>query len=194
MLKHCFSFMVAAALVVVSGSFAKADTYSIASVWSTGSTPNGNLVDYTGDGTFVWNGGATFSLVSFTFTETYYQSCGGYPHANVPCGTLPAVIWTATPQDGQIGNGNETLELGNSAHGLDCSGSSCVTVVLSSPLTLAGSGHTFTGTVASTTQDPNTGFVSGTVTDLPEPSAIALLAAVSGFLGFVIFRRRKLVK
>lgn len=193
MAKQFLRFMVAAALVVVSGSFAKADTYSIVSEWQIGQSQYGSQIDIAGDGTFTWNG-TTFSNISFTFTETSAQStaCGG--QYQLPCETLPYVLWTATPQDGQLSNAN-TFELGNSpAPGLDCSGTSCVTVVLSAPLTLAGSGHTWQGTASSSSQTPNTSFVSATVTDLPEPSAIALLGTVSGILGFVIFRRRKLVR
>ena len=192
MIKQCVRFMVAAALVVVSGSFAKADTYSIVSDWSTGSTANGNLVDYTGDGTFSWNG-TTFSLISFDFTETYYQSCGGYPNALVPCGTLPDVLWTATAADGELNYPNPNdFVIGDGTN--DCSGASCINVLLSGPLALGGASAPVLYGVSGTTQDPNTGFVSATVTDLPEPSAVAVLATVSGILGFVIFRRRKLVQ
>ena len=195
MVKQCFKFMVAAALVVVSGSFARADTYSIVSNWSTGSTGNGNLVDYTGNGTFNWNG-AAFSLISFQFTETYYQSCGGYPHASVPCGTLPAVQWTATAKDGELNYpGPNDLVIRDGVSGYVAE-PNCITLKLSGPLALGGTSAPILNSViaGSTTQDPNTGLVSATVTDLPEPSALAVLATVSCILGFVIFRRRKLVE
>jgi hypothetical protein len=176
MVKQSLKFMMAAALLVVSGSFARADTYSVVSDWHTGSTQFNDLVTYTGDGTFNWNG-TTFSNIVFSFTETS------------PTNT---VLWSAAPTDGELLNSNTELIIGSS--GTDC-GVYCVEITLNgavttgSPLALQGTG---------VYSQPNTTFDSATVTDtshpLPEPSAIALFGTVSGILGFVIFRRRKLVR
>ena len=188
MIKQCVRFMVAAAFVVVSGSFAKADTYSIVSSWSTGATQYDDLVTYTGDGTFNWNG-TTFSLISFDFTETSYQT----PATGNLVTDTNNVIWTATPSDGELNYPSANhLVIGDGTN--DCSGANCINVLLSGPLALGGASAPVLYGVSGTTQDPNTGFVSATVTDLPEPSAVAVLATVSGILGFVIFRRRKLVQ
>lgn len=201
MVKQCFKFMVAAALVVISGSFAKADTYSIVSSWSTGSTANNNLIQFTGDGTFTWNG-STFSNISFTFTETSAATgaCGPASY-QYPCVTLPTVLWTATANDGELNYPSpHDLILGNGVS--DCGGPSCVTILLSGPLALGGtSAPVLTGLSGNGAYTPlgmqnthNEILVSATVTDLPEPSAIAVLGTVSGILGFVIFRRRKLIR
>jgi hypothetical protein len=187
----------AAALVVVSGSFAKADTYSIVSNWSTGQAEFGDLVTYTGDGTFNWNG-TTFSLISFDFTETSFETCPAGQSCPPTGGVVTDtnnVIWTATPNDGELNYPSANhLVIGDGTN--DCSGTNCINVLLSGPLALGGaSAPVLYGVISgSTTQDPNTGLVSATVTDLPEPSAVAILATVSGILGFVIFRRRKLVQ
>jgi hypothetical protein len=194
MVKQCFGFMAAAALVVASGSFAKADTYSIVSDWSTGSVANSNLNTFTGDGTFDWNG-TTFSLISFDFTITSQTAECGKQTYELPCFTTPHVLWTANANDGELNYPSANhLVIGNGT--TDCNGASCINVLLSGPLALGGtSAPVLTGIVnGSTTQDPNTILVSATVTDLPEPSAIAVLATVSGILGFVIFGRRKLVE
>jgi hypothetical protein len=205
MIKKGIRFMLAAALVVVSGSFAKADTYSVVSSWSTGSLAFDNLDTFTGDGTFTWNGttvtGPSFALptgftnISFTFTETSVETCSA--PFTPPCSQTPEnnVLWTASNTDGaydtfQPPSPHGTLDLGNGT--FDCAGTNCVTIALSAPFTQAGAGATWTG--LSGTSAPNTNFVSATVTDLPEPSAIAVLATVSSILGFVIFRRRKLVR
>lgn len=182
--------MVAATLLVVSGSFAKADQYSVVSAWQTGSSANDDLDTFTGNGTFDWNG-TTFSNISFDFTETSIETCSA--PFTPPCVQSPTnnVIWTATSNDGELLNGNKLVILGNGP--FDCAGTSCVQITLASPLTQAGFGVTFQG-VSGFTQDPNTTFNSATITDLPEPSAIAVLGTVSGILGFVIFRRRKLVR
>jgi hypothetical protein len=184
--------MAAVALVVVSGSFAKADTYSIVSDWQTGQAQFNNVDTFTGDGTFSWNG-TTFSLISFSFTETSVETCSA-PFTQ-PCVQTPTdnVLWTATPTDGELNYPSPNhLVLGNGVN--DCSGASCINVLLSGPLALGGTSAPVLTGLSGTTQDPNTGFLSATVTDLPEPSAIAVLATVSGILGFVIFRRRKLVR
>jgi len=198
MVKQCLRYMVAVALVVVSGSFAKADQYSIVSNWSYGSLGNGDLTTYTGDGTFTWNGTA-FSNVSFTFTETSYQICNPPNQYQPGCVVPPAVLWSVVGgNDGEIASflGPNTLVLGNNAAGNDCAGPDCVEIKLSVPLTLGGA-STPTLTSSNGVEQgvaPQPSLVSATITDLPEPSAIALLATVSGILGFVIFRRRKLVQ
>jgi hypothetical protein len=194
MIKQCFRFVVAAALVVVSGSFAKADTYSIVSSWA-----DGSAYKFTGVGTFNWNG-STFSDISFTFTETKQGTCGVY---GIVCVITPAVLWTATPTDGELTPSDSvahpTLVIGANPGG-DCStpAGECVEIELSSKLVLGGtSTPTLTGLVAGSSVQgvsPQPSLVSASVTDLPEPSAIAALATVSGVLGFVIFRRRKLVR
>jgi hypothetical protein len=212
MVKQSLKFMMAATLLVVSGSFAKADTYSITSDWTTGSAANNNLDTFTGVGLFTWDGttvtGANFALptgftnISFTFTETSIETCT-HPFTQ-PCVQSPTntVLWTASSTDGafdtfQPPSPHGTLDLGNGT--FDCAGANCVTIALSAPLT-TGSPLTVTG--ISGTSAPNTTFKDATITDvthqatnqgsLPEPSAVGLLCTVSGLLGVVIFRRRKL--
>jgi hypothetical protein len=192
MVKQSLKFMMAATLLVVSGSFAKADTYSIVSDWTTGSLANGNLNTFTGDGTFSWNG-TTFSNISFDFTITSQTAECGKQSYELACYTTPAVLWTATANDGELFGSND-LVIGNNIAGNDCAGPSCISVLLSGPLALGGTSAPILHGVSGTTQDPNTTFKDATVTDLPEPSAIAVLGTVSGILGFVIFRRRKLVR
>lgn len=199
MIKQAFKFIVAATLLVASGSFARADTYSVVSDWTSGSAYFGDLVTYTGDGTFDWDG-TTFSNISFDLTETSYETCTGNcpPNAGTVTDTNN-VIWTATDNDGALYSSNTLLVLGDNVNGSDCSGPDCVGIFLSGalatsgPLALSGtSGFEFA---------QNVSFVDATVTDtsytggaLPEPSAVALLGMVSSILGFVIFRRRKLVR
>jgi hypothetical protein len=195
MAKQSMKFMMAVALLVVSGSFAKADTYSITSDWAYGGNPA--IATFTGNGTFDWDGTTVtaptfviptgFTNISFSFTVTggaYASSFNG---------------WTASSTDGAYVTNTGILDIGNGT--FDCNGGSCISLVLSGPL-VTGGPLTLTGiSNGSSTQDPNSVLIDATVTDithaqgaLPEPSAIALLGTISGILGFVIFRRRKLVQ
>ena len=206
--------MMAATLLVASGSFAKADTYSITS----GIGPRGVqrrmcLDTFTSVGLFIPLGhgttvtGANFALptgftnISFTFTETSIETCYAtaaratlrgecHQHGSLrPPQALNGAFDTFQPP-----SPHGTLDLGNGT--FDCAGANCVTIALSAPLT-TGSPLTVTG--ISGTSAPNTTFKDATITDvthqatnqgsLPEPSAVGLLCTVSGLLGVVIFRR-----
>ena len=188
MVKQSLKFMMAATLLVVSGSFAKADTYQVNSTWDR----SGDV--FTGNGTFDWDG-STFSNISFNFT--------GDPSS--PYTNVYFFDWTATSNDGEINSflGPNTLVLGDNPSGNDW----CVRariVSRSSCLAHSTLGATLplTSTVGSE-EDSNQILVSATISDVkiqgtnsgavPEPSAVGLLCAVSGLLGVVIFRRRKLV-
>src|SRR5579885_2823777 len=106
MFKHSFKFLFSAALLLVSASWARADTFSIVSKWHTGNVLFGNLDSMTGNGTFTWNG-STFSNIVFSFT-----------------GSKPSDNWTATSTDGELLSGNTLLIVGNGSS--DCNGTSCV--------------------------------------------------------------------
>jgi hypothetical protein len=200
--KQGFSFLAVAALLVVAGSSAKADDYSVVSVWTIGSPGHQDTI--TGNGTFDWNG-TTFSNISFAFTLTSQGSeCGVYSY-ELPCYTpLPHVLWSDTHQNLQfesVQDGPSNTFVMNLVFGdgtSDCNGTpptggSCADFIMTQSQLPTSAGLSFSPTGGST-QTPNTTFKSATITDLPEPSAVALLGAVSGILGFVIFRRRKLVQ
>jgi len=177
MVKRSLRFIMSATLLVASGSFARADNYSISSNWHIGSaSPDA----YTGNGTFTWNG-SSFSNVVFTFTDTEADDAGN--------------TWTAAPTDGELLSSNKELIIGNS--GTDCA-VSCVGITFSSAVT-TGSAQTLTvsGSANGFSQTPNSIFDNATLTDtsfgggVPEPSAIILLATVTGILGVNAIRRRK---
>lgn len=179
MVKQSLKFLLSATLLVASSSFARADTYSIVSSWTTGSTQFADLVTYTGDGTFTWNGSA-FSGISFSFDET---------------SPTPGTTWTATSTDGELLSSNKDLIIGNGTS--DCNGTSCVNIVFGSAIT-TGSSLVLAG-VSGTTQTPNTTFVSATLTDtshpssVPEPNSVILLLTVLMAAGLVVGKRLRRV-
>jgi hypothetical protein len=173
-----------ATLLVVSGSFARADTFSITSSWHTGSATFGSLDTYSGDGTFDWTSGATITNVVFSFVRL--------THDTFTSGDALGTLWTAaTPANPGIANGGLTLEIGTS--GSDCGGTggSCIVLSLASAISAIG-GFTTTGTSGST-QNPNTFFDSATLSDtnhagtpaIPEPNSVILLLTVLVSAGLV---------
>ncbi len=189
MLKQSFRFMLSAALLVASGSFARADTFSIVSSWHTGSALYGNLDTFTGNGSFTWDGSA-FSNVAFSFV-----------------GSLPSdpadKNWTASSGDGELLSSNTDLILGNGSQ--DCNGLSCVSIFFASPVTI-GSPLVLQG-ISGTSQDPNTYFDSATLTDtsytgsgsgsdqtsVPEPDSVILLLTVLMVVGLAVGRKLRRV-
>lgn len=166
-LNRVFSLLLPATLLVVAGSIARADIFTIDSSWHTGSSQYGNLVTFTGDGTFELVG-TTFSLISFQFINT----------------TTNTVVWTATPYDGELLDSGTELVIGNGKS--DCSGESCISPIFGTAIT-TGSLATFTA-IGGTTQDPNTYFDSATLTDVqvPEPGSVILLLTLLVGVGFVV--------
>jgi hypothetical protein len=179
MIKPAIRMLLSTALLLGSVSITRADTYSVVSSWTTGSAQFGSLNTYTGNGTFTWSGGA-FSAVSLSFIDV----------------TTSTTLWTASPTDGELStfSGFEHLIIGNS--GTDC-GLSCIAIALPSSLATGGpqvlSG---VGGGASTTQMPNSTFVSATITDTtystPEPASIVMLLTMLGIVGYVVSNRRRL--
>jgi hypothetical protein len=183
MVKHSLRFLLSATLLVASGSFARADNFTVTSDWSWGSTANLNLHTFTGNGSFTEVGGV-FSNIVFNFVQT--------------SPTPVTTDWTAT--EGLLVNGGLRLELGNGTS--DCNGVNCVTLNLSAVL---GSIPVVTGLNTSSEQggEPPVGgaqpaFIDATVTDtsigsvgtVPEPTSIALLLTVLAGTGFAL--RKKL--
>jgi hypothetical protein len=180
MIKLGIHTLLPAVLLLVSVSFAKADDYSITSDWTTGATIYGDLVTYTGDGTFSWNG-TTFSLISFSFTETSPST---------------STVWTASAQDGELysSGGHEYLAIGNGPPpDTDCQ-VDCISVELSASLATGGP-QVLTG--LSGTSEPNTTFVDATVTDtsyvdpVPEPTSVVLFLTFLGITGYTIRKKRQ---
>ncbi len=176
MIKQSFKFMLLVALLVVSGSLARADNYSIISSWTSGSAQFGDLKTFTGDGTFTWNGSAISNIV-FSVVETSPTS---------------GTIWTATSTDGELLSSNKELIIGDGAS--DCSGVDCVGITFASAIT-TGSALSLSG-VSGFEFAQNYNFGSATLTDstyassVPEPSSVVLLLTVLAVVGFVVGKRR----
>jgi hypothetical protein len=166
-----------ATLFVVGSSFARADIFNIDSSWTKNAAINGDLDTYTGDGTFSWNGTA-FSLIDFQFIETSSE-------VNYVTSYTPTVLWTANANDGEFFAANTDLVIGDGKS--DCSGPSCISVIFPSAVTTGSTLLTLNGTGGST-QDPNTNFVSATLTDIyvPEPNSVVLLLTVLMAVGFMV--------
>ena len=196
MAKRSLRFILPVTLLLVLGSVASADTYSIDSTWTIGTA---SPVTYTGAGSFTWDGlggaGSDFSNIVFSFTSTIPNDPNDWNTSTLPPGATP---------DGELFSGDTDLIIGNS--GNDCGGTSpgpnsCVNITFGSAIT-TGVPLVLQGTLG-VSQTPNSYFVSATLTDttttaedtstVPEPSAVILLLTVLVATGLVVGKIRRRV-
>ncbi len=176
MIKPAMKLLLTTALLLGSVSITRADTFSIVSSWTSGSTQFGDLKTFTGNGTFTYDG-TSFSNIVFSLNETSPASSN---------------IWTATSTDGELSGAGKQLIIGDGTS--DCSGVDCVGITFGSVIT-TGSALSLSGLSGFEFKE-NYIFASATLTDTtystPEPASIVMLLTMLGVVGYVVSKKRRL--